>query len=189
MSVVINGVKLKNATYNGEKVKKIYYNDGTTNNLIYSAEEYLLQNGTAQTLAGGFIHTRQQHSSTWTLNYNNEGCVYYSNNNGDAHSRVDTKNTIDWSKYSKLCIDLAGRDNDVYNNLYVVVAKGSPSTSIWLPSSDSKVTQKQTAIEFSSITKRKTVAIDVSSITNAGKLMLGISGISPWVKIYNIWLE
>lgn len=42
MSVVINGVPLKNATCNGEKVKKIYYNDGTTNSLIYSAEEYLV---------------------------------------------------------------------------------------------------------------------------------------------------
>ena len=37
MSVVINGVTLKNATYNGEKVKKIVYND----NVVYTAEQII----------------------------------------------------------------------------------------------------------------------------------------------------
>ena len=41
MSVVINGVTLKNATYNGEKVKKIVYNDA----VVYSAEEQVFPNG------------------------------------------------------------------------------------------------------------------------------------------------
>ena len=171
------------------QIGKVYDDDGTASHLIYSAEEYILQNGKVGTLGGGFTLTKQQYESEWTLNYNSEGCAYYCNTNGGSVSRVDTNNTIDWSKYSKLCIDLVGRNNDVYNTLYVTVAKGSPSTGIWLPNSDTNVTQKQTNIAFSSITTRKTVTIDISSITTAGKLMLGINDISPWVKIYNIWVE
>ena len=171
------------------QIGKVYDNNGTTSSLIYSAGEYILQNGVAGTLGGGFTLTKQQYESQWTLNYNSEGCAFYCNSNGGSQSRVDTKSTIDWSQYSKLYVDLLGRDNDVYNTLYVTVAKGSPSTWILLPNSDTNVTQKQTGIAFSSITTRKTVEIDVSSITTAGSLMLGIRGISPWVKIYNIWVE
>lgn len=67
MSVVINAVALKNATCNGEKVKKIYYNDGTTNSLIYSAEEVVVQaDGTSNVNA----ILKAWNGSTWTtVNY------------------------------------------------------------------------------------------------------------------------
>lgn len=185
MPLVVKGTTVKKLNYRGTACKKHIANGVQ----VWSAAEYILQNGVAGTLGGGFTHTKQQYESEWILNYNSEGCAYYCNTQGGAVSRVDTNNTIDWSKYSKLYVDLVARSNDNYNNFYVTVANGSPNTNIWLPNGDPNVTQKQTDIAFSSIMTRKTVEIDVSSITTAGKLMLGINGISPWVKIYNIWVE
>lgn len=185
MPLVVKGTTVKKLNYRGTACKK-HIAKGVQ---VWSAEEYILQNGKAGTLGGGFTLTKQLYESEWILNYNSEGCAYYCNTNGGSHSRVDTNNTIDWSKYSKLCIDLVARENDNYNSLVVSIAKGTLSTAIWIPNGDANYVQKNTKIALSSIKTRKTVEIDVSSITTAGKLMLGINDISPWVKIYNIWVE
>ena len=62
MAVNINGTALKNLNVNGSKMKQLNVN-GTK---FWSSEEYLLQNGVVQSLAGGFTHYAQQYNSALT---------------------------------------------------------------------------------------------------------------------------
>ena len=104
MSVVINGVTLKNATCNGEKVKKIYYNDGTTSHLIYSAEEYLLKNG---------------HTADFTLTtLRKDASSYGETQNTDSLSLTATNNALYWKlginrKYTAQKVNVSGYDKIV----------------------------------------------------------------------------
>lgn len=76
MSVVINGVTLKNATCNGEKVKKIYYNDGTSNNLIYSAEQLIFDNGTSYLYTPTvYLKDNYYSSGGYHINFRAEGAT------------------------------------------------------------------------------------------------------------------
>lgn len=65
MAVVINGVKLKNATYNGEKVKKIVYNG----NVVYTAEQ-TYKNVSLSTM---YVYGGANKTNTNDTNYNMSG--------------------------------------------------------------------------------------------------------------------
>ena len=80
MSVIINGVKLKNATYNGEKVKKVIYN-GT---VVYTAEQIIFPpRTTAWTRSGASTES----------NANDERIYTYCNGSSQTNSQMCT--TID----------------------------------------------------------------------------------------------
>ena len=77
MSVVINGVTLKNATYNGEKVKKIVYN-GT---VVYAAEQIIFPpRTTTWTRSGGSTES----------NANDERIYTYCNGSSQTNSQMYT---------------------------------------------------------------------------------------------------
>lgn len=82
MSIVINGVTLKNATYNGEKVKKIVYNG----NLVYSAETLLYNRGTAYE---GFAPTNVANSCGSTVSAEPSSITMWTGNSyGNAKGSV-----------------------------------------------------------------------------------------------------
>lgn len=111
MSVVINGVKLKNATCNGEKVKKIYYNDGTTSNLIYSAEENIL----SKFSASDFYHPNGSYA---VASINSDGSLQF--NASSYICRNIWTPAIDLSQYSTLSVT------------YTVTASSKPAGYDWV---------------------------------------------------------
>lgn len=100
MSVVINGVTLKNATYNGEKVKKIVYNGS----VVYTAEEYLLKNGNPADFA---LTTLRKDATT-----------YGEKQNADSLSLTTTNKNANWKsginrKYTSQKVNVSGYDKIV----------------------------------------------------------------------------
>lgn len=77
MSVVINGVKLKNATCNGEKVKKIVYNA----DVVYSAEQIIFPPRTTTWTRSG---------SSTESNANDERIYTYCNGSSQTNSQMYT---------------------------------------------------------------------------------------------------
>ena len=100
MSVVINGVTLKNATYNGEKVKKIVYND----NVVYTSEEYLLKNG---------------HTADFTLTtLRKDASSYGETQNADSLSLTTSNKNLSYKlginrKYTAQKVNVSGYDKIV----------------------------------------------------------------------------
>lgn len=103
MSVVINGVPLKNATCNGEKVKKIFYNG----DVIYSAEEYLLKNGNT---ADFTLTTFRANASSYNEKQNADSLSLTTTNNNAYYkhgvNRKYTNQKVNVSGYSKIIVDV-----------------------------------------------------------------------------------
>lgn len=158
--------------------------------LIYTAEEYLLQNGVAQTLAGGFTHYAQQYSSELTYP---SGYMQLKNNNSGSYSRVDSNNEIDWSKYSMLKVQMGATTVPTYSTFVIAIAKGTIDSGTYISSisSSNRSLYKSYNDPSASITWAEDyiLSFDVSSITTAGKFMIGmIHNVGTW-KIKNIWVE
>ena len=121
MSVVINGVTLKNATCNGEKVKKIVYNGA----VVYSAEEQLFPNGSNW----GPIHV----DAHWYITSSTPTNITIKSEwwNLNTYANVVTSNTINLTDYNTLSATFVitglGTANNPYNDWYAGInnSKGS----------------------------------------------------------------
>lgn len=173
--VVCNGVACKNVICNGVEV--------------FSGRKYIMKDGKAGELGGGFILRKQSGDAEWTLAPLNSNFATYANTQGGSHSRVDTRELIEWSKYKKLCISWECTSSDRYNNLIMSIANGSPNTGVWLPNADPTVTQTQAILSFADAGEKKTYELKIPENANTGILMLGISDISPTAKIADIYVE
>ena len=121
MSVVINSVKLKNATYNGEKVKKIIYN-GT---VVYSAEEIIFPNGSNWDPIHADEHWYIRSSTPTNITIASEWW------NHDTYANVVTSNAIDLTAYNTLSatFNITGiGTGNVYNDWYVGINSSKASS-------------------------------------------------------------
>ena len=124
MSVVINGVKLKNANCNGEKVKKIVYN-GT---VVYSAEQQLFPDAETWQAIHVDAHWYITSSTPTNITIKSE---WWNNN---TYANVVTSSAIDLTDYNTLSatFNIAGMGtaNNPYNDWYVGInnSKGGSPT-------------------------------------------------------------
>lgn len=166
---------------------KLYDNNGTTSSLLYSAEEYLLQDGVAQTLAGGFTHYAQQYSSTLSFP---SGYMQLVNGNSGSQSLVRSNNQIPWGSYSKLYIQMGATTVPSYSNFSFALDKnGTSSTGRWMTSQDTATMSYYKTYNNVTWTEGQVLSFDISSITTSGWFMFGIqNNIGTW-KIKNIYVE
>lgn len=147
MSVVINGVTLKNATCNGEKVKKIIYNG----NVVYSADEYLLKNGNPADFAlitlrkDATSYDEKQNADSLSLTTTNKNAYWKAGIN-----RKYTNRKVNLSGYSKIIVDV----NCAY-------AWGGGGIQFGL-SNDVDGTQ-EIKYELANTTGRRTLELDISN--------------------------
>ena len=121
MSVEINGVKLKNATYNGEKLKKIVYNES----VVYSAEEQVFPNGSSWEP----IHV----DSHWYITSSTPTNIVIKSEwwRRNTYANVVTSNAIDLTDYNTISATFTitglGTANNPYNDWYAGIntSKGS----------------------------------------------------------------
>lgn len=168
------------------QIGKVYKGDV----LIYTAEDYLLKSGVAQTLVGGFTHYAQQYNSELTYP---SGYMQLKNTNSGSYSRVDSNKQIDWSQYSTLYVQVGATTVPTYSTFTLAIAKGSVDSGKYLYGNDSTYyslykqwNNPSAAIEWE---EDKILEFDVSSIITTGKLMFGmVHNVGTW-KIKNIWVE
>ena len=183
MSVVINGVTLKNATYNGEKVKKIVYNGDT----VFTAETVIVEaDGNSNVNA----ILKAWDGSTWTtLNYTPGGgdkitygtngniavqagkkdganaFYLYMNNNtigyNGAQIYLDTKN-IDFTIFSTLKFDYYSSNNKGNNDAPSLAVTNSIYTGN--PLYYTAQASKQLSLD----TVKKIYTLDISGISGTG---------------------
>ena len=121
MSVVINGVTLKNATYNGEKVKKIIYNGS----VVYTAEKTLFPDAENWQSIHVDAHWYITSATPTNITINSEWW------NLNTYANVVTSNAIDLTDFNTLSatfsITSMGSANNPYNDWYVGInsSKGS----------------------------------------------------------------
>ena len=163
------------------QIGKVY--KGST--LIYTAEEYLLQNGVAQTLAGGFTLLQQQYSSG--LSYPS-GYMLLQNVNSGSVSRVDSTKKIDWSKYTTLKIKLGASDCR-YAKVWFMIGQNKEIPTWYWPGDDSNYVSF--AIQYvAPVWSAGTVlSFDISNITNTGIFMMGMTSNVGDLYISDIWVE
>ena len=122
MSVEINGVPLKNATCNGEKVKKIVYNGS----VVYSAEEQVFPNASSWEPIHVDAHWYITSSTPTNITITSEWW------NHNSYANVVTSGAIDLTSYNTLSatFGVTGNGSGSYNDWYVGINNskgGSPS--------------------------------------------------------------
>lgn len=124
MPVVINGVTLRNATCNGEKVKKIVYNGA----VVYSAEVEVFPNGSNWEPIHVDSHWYITSSTPTNITIKSE---WWNNN---TYANVVTSSAIDLTDYNTLSATFTitgmGSGNNPYNDWYAGInssKSGSPS--------------------------------------------------------------
>ena len=138
MSVVINGVTLKNATCNGEKVKKIVYNGA----VVYSAEKVIFPPRTT---------TWSRSGASTESNANDERIYTYCNGSSQTNSQMYT--TLDLTNVDRITFTatsvFSGNgfnavtiDTIVYSNLDSARGVSRPNGTYTLDVSDLTGTHK-----------------------------------------------
>lgn len=160
--------------------------DGTTGHLIYSAEDYLLQNGVVQSLAGGFTHYAQQYNSA--LTYQN-GYMELRNTNSGSYSLVRSNNQIPWGNYSKLYIQMA-KTEIPYTDCRIALDKnGTSNINRWMTSQDNNTMSLFTTYWAPNWPEDTIITIDISGVYTSGWFMFGLTGnVGSW-RMKNIWVE
>lgn len=167
------------------QVKKKYAMIDSTATLVYSAEEYLLQNGAVQTLAGGFTLLQQQYASGLTYP---SGYMLYKNTNSGSVSRVDSTKKIDWSKYTALKIKLGGSDCR-YAQVWFMIGQDKEIPTWWWPGNDSNLVSFAIRYKYPVWSAGTVLSFDISNITNTGIFMMGMTENIGDLYISDIWLE
>lgn len=179
----VSGSSLKYVVSNlGSNIKAVTYN-GTE---YWKAEEYLLQNGVVQSLAGGFTHYAQQYNSA--LTYQN-GYMELRNTNSGSYSLVRSNNQIPWGNYSKLYIQMA-KTEIPYTDCRIALDKnGTSNIYRWMTSQDNNTMSLFTTYWTPNWPEDTIITIDVSGVSTSGWLMFGMTGNVGWWRIKNIWVE
>ncbi len=138
MSVVINGVTLKNATYNGEKVKKIVYNS----NVVYTAEQIIFPPRTTTWNRSG-ASTESNADDTRIYTY----CNGSSKTSGQMYTTLDltSVNTITFtatSSYGGNGFNAVTIDTIVYSSLGSARGISRPNGTYTIDVSDLTGTHK-----------------------------------------------
>lgn len=192
MSIFYNNTEIGNmydVRYNETNLEKIVYN-GTT---VWEKAFYLYKNGNMCTEnSGGWEYVKYLNSGyldgNTSITYNSDRMTMFAihtggNRNGD--SAVYTKNRIDLSKYSKLCIKASGYcyGTDISDANAVIFGT--------LPSTYSKSTYHRLLrinIDYPYI-----FTMDISDINiacNIGFWVYAVSGKKDAkIDIYEVWLE
>lgn len=192
MSILFNGTDVNTtyeATYNGTSLEKIVYN-GTT---VWEKGFYLYKYGNMCTEnSGGWEYVkylaRGYLDGNTSITYNSDCMTMFAihtggGNNGD--SSLYTKNKIDLSKYSKLCMRVSGYcyGTDI-SDANVVIFNTLPSTN-----------SKYTYHRLLRITNDYPLVLtmDISDINiqcNIGFWVYAVSGNKDAkIDIYEVWLE
>ncbi len=179
----VSGSSLKYVVSNlGSNIKSVTYN-GTE---YWKAEEYLLQNGVVQSLAGGFTHYAQQYNSA--LTYQN-GYMELRNTNSGSYSLVRSNNQIPWGNYSKLYIQMA-KTEIPYTDCRIALDKnGTSNIYRWMTSQDNNTMSLFTTYWTPNWPEDTIITIDVSGVSTSGWLMFGMTGNVGWWRMKNIWVE
>ena len=179
----VSGSSLKYVVSNlGSNIKSVTYN-GTE---YWKAEEYLLQNGVVQSLAGGFTHYAQQYNSA--LTYQN-GYMELRNTNSGSYSLVRSNNQIPWGNYSKLYIQMA-KTEIPYTDCRIALDKnGTSNIYRWMTSQDNNTMSLFTTYWTPNWPEDTIITIDVSGVYTSGWLMFGMTGNVGWWRMKNIWVE
>lgn len=179
----VSGNNLKYVVSNlGGNIKSVTYN-GTE---YWKAEEYLLQNGVVQSLAGGFTHYAQQYNSA--LTYQN-GYMELRNTNSGSYSLVRSNNQIPWGNYSKLYIQMA-KTEIPYTDCRIALDKnGTSNIYRWMTSQDNNTMSLFTTYWTPNWPEDTIITIDVSGVYTSGWLMFGMTGNVGWWRMKNIWVE
>lgn len=179
----VSGSSLKYVVSNlGSNIKAVTYN-GTE---YWKAEEYLLQNGVVQSLAGGFTHYAQQYNSA--LTYQN-GYMELRNTNSGSYSLVRSNNQIPWGNYSKLYIQMA-KTEIPYTDCRIALDKnGTSNIYRWMTSQDNNTMSLFTTYWTPNWPEDTIITIDVSGVSTSGWLMFGMTGNVGWWRMKNIWVE
>ena len=192
MSIFYNNTEINNmydVIYNETNLEKIVYN-GTT---VWEKAFYLYKNGNMCTEnSGGWQYVKYLNSGyldgNTSITYNSDRMTMFAihtGNKGNGDSSLYTKNKIDLSKYSKLCIKASGYcyGTDISDALACVFNT--------LPTPNNKSTYYK--ILQINIDNPSFFTIDISDINiecSIGFWVYAVSGKKDAkIDIYEVWLE
>lgn len=182
MDLNINGTALQSCTFNGAEVSNITVNGVE----VWSGKAYLLKDGVATALSGGFTHYAQTYASALNTI---DGALVLENINSGSNSRVDTVNTIDWSKYKTFNMRFRRCTIPSYTTLIFAILSKDLDTMYWLNSIPNQYKEMYLQYSAAGWTDGQVSTFDISKVKCKTKFMFGMLGNIGTLIIEDIWLE